>query len=149
NYNLFLFPTTPTEEQMSTTSTSAGPSTGGEARSLDRGKAPERFARGWHCLGPVDQLRDGQPHAVQGFGGKLVVWAASDGTLNVLDGFCRHMGGDLTQGTDKGDEIACPCHHWRGGGDGGCNAIPYARRIPLRARTQKYETAERNGLLMI
>ena len=59
------------------------------------------------------------------------------------------MGGDLTQGTVKGDEIACPFHDWRWGGDGKCKAIPYARRIPLRARTQKYETAERNGLLMI
>ena len=59
------------------------------------------------------------------------------------------MGGDLTQGTVKGDEIACPFHDWRWGGDGKCKAIPYARRIPLRARTQKYETAERNGLLMV
>ena len=79
----------------------------------------------------------------------MVVWAASDGTLNVLDGYCRHMGGDLTQGTVKGDEIACPFHDWRWGGDGKCKAIPYARRIPLRARTKKYEAVERNGLLMV
>ena len=59
------------------------------------------------------------------------------------------MGGDLTQGTVKGDEIACPFHDWRWGGDGKCKAIPYARRIPLRARTQKYETEIRNGLLLV
>ena len=47
------------------------------------------------------------------------------------------MGGDLTQGEVKGDEIACPFHDWRWGGDGKCKAIPYARRVPLRARTQK------------
>ena len=46
------------------------------------------------------------------------------------------MGGDLTQGEVKGDEIACPFHDWRWGGDGKCKAIPYARRVPLRARTQ-------------
>ena len=45
------------------------------------------------------------------------------------------MGGDLTQGTVKGDEIACPFHDWRWGGDGRCKEIPYARRVPLRART--------------
>ena len=37
-----------------------------QARSLDHGTAPERFARGWHCLGPVEQFRDGKPHAVEG-----------------------------------------------------------------------------------
>src|SRR6195952_2965596 len=145
NYNLFLFPATITEEPMSTSTTSAT----SQARSLDRGTAPERFARGWHCLGPVDQFRDGVPHAVQAFGGKLVVWAAGDGTLNVLDGYCRHMGGDLTQGTVKGDEIACPFHDWRWGGDGKCKAIPYARRVPLRAKTQRYETAIVNDQLFI
>ena len=60
----------------------------------------------------------------------------------MLDGYCRHMGGDLTQGTVKGDEIACPFHDWRWGGDGKCKAIPYARRVPLRARTQKYPVVD-------
>ena len=69
--------------------------------------------------------------------------------LNVLDGYCRHMGGDLTQGSVKGDEIACPFHDWRWGGDGQCKSIPYARRVPLRARTQKYATEVRNGQLLI
>ena len=59
------------------------------------------------------------------------------------------MGGDLTQGTVKGDEIACPFHDWRWGGDGKCKAIPYAKRVPLRARTQRYESVVRNGQLMI
>ena len=82
------------------------------------------------------RFRDGKPHADPGAS------AASSssgrtrkGELNVLDGYCRHMGGDLTQGTVKGDEIACPFHDWRWGGDGKCKAIPYARRVPLRART--------------
>jgi 3-ketosteroid 9alpha-monooxygenase subunit A len=123
-------------------------SSGGH-RSLDRGVAPERFARGWHCLGPADQFRDGKPHAISGFGGKMVVWADSQGGLNVLDGYCRHMGGDLAQGTVKGDEIACPFHDWRWGGDGRCKQIPYARRVPMRARTQTYPALERNGLLMV
>jgi len=132
---------------MTSTPTKAAEST--EARALDPGNAPTRFARGWHCLGVADSFRDGVPHRVEGFGGKLVVWADSNGELNVLDGYCRHMGGDLTQGTVKGDEIACPFHDWRWGGDGRCKAIPYARRVPLRARTQSYPTVERNGLLMI
>lgn len=120
-----------------------------DTRMLDTGSAPERFARGWHCLGLATDLADGKPHSVEAFGGKLVVWSDTEGKLNVLDGYCRHMGGDLTQGSVKGDEIACPFHDWRWGGDGKCKAIPYARRVPLRARTLRYESVIRNGMLMI
>ena len=118
-------------------------------RSLDQGTPPKRFARGWHCLGLASSFGDGKPHAIEAFGGKLVVWQDTKGELNVLDGYCRHMGGDLTQGSVKGDEIACPFHDWRWGGDGKCKAIPYARRVPLRARTQKYETAIVNDQLLV
>ena len=120
-----------------------------EARALDQGIPPARYARGWHCLGLAETFRDGKPHAIRAFGGKLVVWQDSQGGLNVLDGYCRHMGGDLTQGEVKGDEVACPFHDWRWGGDGKCKGIPYARRIPLRARTQRYVTAEVNQQLFI
>ena len=65
---------------------------------------------------------------------KLVVFTDSGGQLHVLDGYCRHMGGDLSRGTVKGDAIACPFHDWRWGGDGRCAQIPYARRVPPAAR---------------
>jgi 3-ketosteroid 9alpha-monooxygenase subunit A len=120
-----------------------------EARALDQGLPPARYARGWHCLGLAETFRDGKPHAIHAFGGKLVVWQDTQGGLNVLDGYCRHMGGDLTQGEVKGDEVGCPFHDWRWGGDGKCKAIPYARRVPLRARTQRYETEIVNDQLFI
>ena len=104
-------------------------------RALDHGTPPERFARGWHCLGLAETFRDGKPHGIDAFGGKIVVWTDSKGEINALDGYCRHMGGDLTQGEVKGDEVACPFHDWRWGGDGRCKKIPYSRRVPLRART--------------
>ena len=120
-----------------------------QVRHLDRGVAPIRYARGWHCLGVERQFADGKPHGIEAFGTKLVVWADSKGDINVIDGYCRHMGGDLTQGSVKGDEVACPFHDWRWGGDGKCKAIPYARRVPLRARTQKYPVVIRNGQVLI
>jgi 3-ketosteroid 9alpha-monooxygenase subunit A len=118
-------------------------------RSIDVGAPPARFARGWHCLGLADTFRDGKPHAVHAFGTKLVVFADSSGELHVLDGYCRHMGGDLTQGTIKGDEVACPFHDWRWSGNGRCAAIPYAKRVPPRARTRSWLTLERNGQLFV
>src|SRR3954470_2460332 len=93
----------------------------GEAvRTIDAGTPPARFARGWHCLGLAEPYRDGKPHAIEAFGTKLVVFADSHGELKVLDAYCRHMGGDLTQGTIKDDAVACPFHDWRWGGNGRC-----------------------------
>jgi 3-ketosteroid 9alpha-monooxygenase subunit A len=120
-----------------------------DTRFLDQGTPPARFARGWHCLGLAETFRDGKPHAVHAFGTKLVVWADSQGDIQVLDGYCRHMGGDLTQGEVKGDQVACPFHDWRWGGDGKCKQIPYARRVPLRARTQRYPVAIRNDQVLV
>jgi 3-ketosteroid 9alpha-monooxygenase subunit A len=128
---------------------SSGPAPDAEVRMIDAGAVPTRFARGWHCLGLADRFRDGEPHAVQAFGTKLVVFADSSGDLNVLDGYCRHMGGDLTQGTLKGDEVACPFHDWRWGGDGRCVSIPYAKRVPARARTRSWLTLEENKQLFV
>lgn len=59
-------------------------------------------------------------------------WCSGEGgAINVLDGYCRHMGGDLSQGTVKGNEIACPFHDWRWGGDGRCKMVPYSKRTPI------------------
>jgi 3-ketosteroid 9alpha-monooxygenase subunit A len=118
-------------------------------RTIDVGAPRTRFARGWHCLGLAEPFRDGKPHAVEAFGTKLVVFATGDGELKVLDAYCRHMGGDLSQGTVKGEAIACPFHDWRWAGNGKCVQIPYAKRIPLRARTRSWLTLERNKQLFV
>ena len=118
-------------------------------RTIDAGQPPARFARGWHCLGLTARFRDGKPHAVHAFGTKLVIFADSQGALHVLDAFCRHMGGDLSMGTIKGDTVACPFHDWRWGGDGRCADVPYARRVPPRARTRSWTILERNGQLFV
>ncbi len=111
----------------------------GERRSPDDRcrRGPERFARGWHCVGLTRDLRDGKPHPIHAFGTKLVVFADSEGDLKVLDAYCRHMGGDLSQGEIKGDSVACPFHDWRWNGKGRCTDIPYARRVPPLAKTPR------------
>lgn len=122
---------------------------GRQVREIDVGSAPTRYARGWHCLGLAETFRDGRPHSIRAFGTKLVVWADTSGRLQVLDAYCRHLGGDLSMGTIKGDEVACPFHDWRWGGDGRCRDIPYARRVPPLARTRTWTSLERNGQLFV
>jgi 3-ketosteroid 9alpha-monooxygenase subunit A len=120
-----------------------------DIRHIEVDASPRRFARGWHCLGLARDLADGTPHQVNAFGQKLVVFAGEDGVINVLDAYCRHMGGDLSQGQVKGNEIACPFHDWRWGGDGRCKQIPYARRVPLRARTAAWPTLVQDGMVFV
>ncbi len=120
-----------------------------DVRLIEAQAAPTRFARGWHCLGLVRDFTDGQPHSITAFGQKLVVFAAEDGSINALDAYCRHMGGDLSQGEVKGNEIACPFHDWRWGGDGRCKKVPYARRAPRLARTATWHTMEQDGMLFV
>ncbi|QLL05701.1 Rieske 2Fe-2S domain-containing protein [Mycobacterium vicinigordonae] len=120
-----------------------------EIRLIEAQAAPTRFARGWHCLGLVRDYGDGKPHAVRAFGQQLVVFRSGTGKISVLDGFCRHMGGNLAEGTVKGNEIACPFHDWRWGGDGRCKQVPYAKRTPRLARTASWTTLEQDGMLFI
>ncbi|WP_221297067.1 Rieske 2Fe-2S domain-containing protein [Prescottella equi] len=120
-----------------------------EVRMIEAGEAPERFARGWHCIGLIRDFTDGKPHPIHAFGTKLVVFADSEGDLKVLDAYCRHMGGDLSQGEIKGDSVACPFHDWRWNGKGRCTDIPYARRVPPLAKTRAWTTMEKDGLLFV
>ncbi|WP_149564483.1 Rieske 2Fe-2S domain-containing protein [Streptomyces cacaoi] len=129
---------------------SARSTTEGGARVIEAGRPPERYARGWHCLGLTEQFKDGEPHEIEAFGTKLVVFqAAESGRLHVLNAFCPHMGGNLAHGTVKGDAVACPFHDWRWGGDGKCAGIPYAHRVPPRARTRAWRTLEENKQLFV
>ncbi|MEB8325708.1 MULTISPECIES: Rieske 2Fe-2S domain-containing protein [Dietzia] len=121
----------------------------GAVREIDTGKARDRYARGWHCIGTVKEFSDGKPHSIHAFGTKLVVWADDEGEIKVLDAYCRHLGGDLSDGSIKDGNIACPFHDWRWGGDGKCKGIPYAKRVPLRAKTRAWITNVQSGQVFV
>lgn len=109
----------------------------------------ERYARGWHCLGRADSFGD-EPQALNYFGSKWVVYrGVDDEKLHVVGGYCPHMGADLSRGTVCGNSLRCPFHEWSWGGDGVCDDIPYADRIPAKAVIPSLQVIEQNGLAFV
>lgn len=115
---------------------------------IEAAPIPERYARGWHCLGLSSDYTE-RPVALNYFGTRLVAYRGEDQQVHVLDGYCPHMGGDLSGGWVEGNSIRCPFHEWSWGADGVCNDIPYAKRIPSRAVIKSWPTTEVNGLLFV
>ena len=115
---------------------------------IEAAEIPERYARGWHTLGPVKNY-DEKPVKLNIFGTRLVAYRGEDGEYVVLDAYCPHMGADLSEGTIEGNALRCPFHHWRWGSDGKCDDIPYAKRIPAKACIKSWPTMVENNLLFV
>lgn len=110
---------------------------------------PEHYARGWHVLDKASEFTT-KPRMFDVFGTRLAVYRGDkDGQVHVLDAYCPHMGADLSKGYVKDDSLVCPFHAWSWGGDGVCNDIPYAKKIPDKAVIKSWPVLEKNGLLFV
>lgn len=110
---------------------------------------PERYARGWHCLGKASSFGC-EPTALNYFGSKWVAFRGEEsGELFVVGSYCPHMGADLSRGKVCGNSLRCPFHEWSWGGDGVCDDIPYADRIPPKAVIPSMPVMEENGLAFV
>jgi 3-ketosteroid 9alpha-monooxygenase subunit A len=108
------------------------------------------YPRGWFVVAFSDDIAKGQVRSLQYFGEKLVAYRGEDGAVHVLDAYCAHMGADLGSGGRViGNHIECPFHAWRYCGTGECVNIPYAKKIPDRARQRAWRTREVNGLVLV
>ena len=91
-----------------------GPSTANSYWKIEAKPPSGRYARGWYCLGAADQYTDGKPHTLEAFGTKLVVFQGESGRINVINGYCPHMGGDL--GEARSRAIPSPARSMTGAG---------------------------------
>ncbi|WP_206613597.1 Rieske 2Fe-2S domain-containing protein [Parahaliea mediterranea] len=120
-----------------------------EPYTIEHRPTPERYARGWYVIGSNSSITT-TPTTLSAFGTKLVAYRGQeDNQVHILDGYCPHMGGDLSRGEVCGNSVICPFHLWRWGADGVCDHIPYAKRIPPKAVIKSWPVLEKNGLVMV
>jgi len=110
---------------------------------------PERYARGWYVIGNAASVSH-KPRMLNVFGTKLVAYRGKeDGEVHILDAYCPHMGGDLSDGEVSGNSVICPFHEWSWGSDGVCDHIPYAKKVPEKAVITSWPVLEKNGLIFV
>jgi 3-ketosteroid 9alpha-monooxygenase subunit A len=103
---------------------------------------------GWFAVCFSDELAAGELRRARYFDRELVCLRGADGVARVFDAYCPHLGAHLGHGGKvEGDGVRCPFHGWRFDGAGRCAEVPYARKIPPKAKLSRYEVVERNGLV--
>lgn len=108
------------------------------------------YTDGWFQVGWSDELAPGQLRQLRHFGRTYVLFRGADGEAGVLDDVCPHLGAHLSQGgCVKGNSVRCPYHHWAYDRTGHCTDIPYATKIPARARTPAHAVRERHGMIFM
>ena len=111
---------------------------------------PFPIPNGWFMIAYSDELRAGDVKPIRYFGEDLVVFRTEDGQAHVLDAHCPHLGAHLGYGGKvRGQALVCPFHAWEWSGDGACLGIPYAKKIPPKARIRSWTLVEKNGMLLV
>ncbi|MCP4805989.1 MAG: aromatic ring-hydroxylating dioxygenase subunit alpha [Proteobacteria bacterium] len=108
------------------------------------------FASGWFVACFSDQLAPGEARPVRFFGQDLVLFRSESGEPVMLDAHCPHMGAHLGHGGKvRGDRVVCPFHAWEFGPTGDCVEIPYADKIPKKAKVACWPLVEKNGFVFV
>jgi 3-ketosteroid 9alpha-monooxygenase subunit A len=108
------------------------------------------YPNGWFRFAYSHELAPGEIKNLHFFGRDFVLFRTESGEARVFDPHCPHLGAHLGHGGKVvGETIRCPFHHWEFDGEGKCAKIPYAKRIPPRARVKSWPVVEKNSLIMV
>jgi phenylpropionate dioxygenase-like ring-hydroxylating dioxygenase large terminal subunit len=108
------------------------------------------YPNGWFRLAYSQEIEPGEVKTLERFGQELVLYRTEAGEARVIEPHCPHLGAHLGfGGRVEGEELRCPFHHWKFGTDGKCTEIPYAKRIPPKAKLNSWPTVEKNGLVLV
>lgn len=109
--------------------------------------------RYWVPALTADQLPEagGDPVRVTLFNEDFVVFRAGDGTLGMLDEYCRHRGASLMLGRVEDCGIRCIYHGWKFGADGKVLETPNVAdsTFKTRFRARAYPIREAGGLAWV
>ncbi len=109
---------------------------------------PFPIPNGWFQVAYSDELEPGAVRPLHYFGKDLVLFRTRSGEASLLDAFCPHLGAHLGHGgLVEGEHIRCPFHAWEFDAQGSCQKVPYARRVPAKARIRAWPLCERNQIL--
>ncbi len=109
-----------------------------------------RYPNGWFQVAYSDEVAIGGVKPLKYFGKDLVMFRTEAGKVEVLDAHCPHLGAHLGYGGKvEGDCIRCPFHSWKFDAEGMCVEVPYAKKIPDRAKIRTWHVNEVNGLIMV
>jgi nitrite reductase/ring-hydroxylating ferredoxin subunit len=122
---------------------------GGEAVGVPSPRFPFPIPTSWFPVAFSDELPPGAVRALRLFGRDLVAWRGDDGAPHLFDAHCPHLGAHLgVGGRVEGNALRCPFHAWRFDGTGRCVEVPYARKIPPRARVRAWPVREQAQLVL-
>ncbi len=104
---------------------------------------------GWFAVAWAHELVAGDVKRVHCFGQELVLFRTRTGKVRLLDGYCSHLGAHLAEGGHVvGEGVQCPFHGWQYcGATGKCTSIPYAERIPAKAKVKPWHVVEINRMI--
>jgi nitrite reductase/ring-hydroxylating ferredoxin subunit len=129
---------------------SAAPQGGAGTAATASPRFPFPIPNGWFPVAFSDELAAGAVRALQVFGRELVAWRGADGAPHVFDAHCPHLGAHLgVGGRVEAGGLRCPFHAWLWDGAGRCAEVPYARKVPPKARLRAWPVQERANLVLV
>jgi 3-ketosteroid 9alpha-monooxygenase subunit A len=118
-----------------------------------RDRAPYRgFPSGWYGIADAAEIGIESLKPVNYLGRQMVAFRTVDGSAQVADAYCPHLGAHLAShdGRVEKGQIICPFHKWRwDGASGRCAHIPYSETIPPGVSLTLFPTREVDGSIMI
>ncbi len=109
----------------------------------------ESFPEGWFVVAFSTEIAPGEVKTVHYFGTDLVLFRTADGALTATDPHCPHLGAHLGDGTVKDGCLRCPFHDWAFDTKGQCVDVPYAPKIPPKAKLRTWPLVEQNGVVLV
>lgn len=116
-------------------------------------KKQQKFSaipRGWYQLAEVGDISPGELQTIACFDQELILYQTKSGEIQVCEPWCPHLGAHLGHGGSVvGEEIRCPFHGWQFNTEGGCSHIPYAGKIPPKAKLNFLPMEVVDGRIMV